>query len=209
MPRAPWFLLAAAVALSLACGAACQTPCDALASHASACDTAPAAYAAPASCPALRAEVTPARFDPFARCVEAAPCADTGAVGRCAAPLLSPNDPCLKLRLWAAGCGLEPAGLGADCGSFGAGLSRDAFAPWVACVTEPGCPQTADTRFHTCGELFLPQPLTGLLDACYAITTWTQTCGPLLPSEPVLSNPNTYPACLAASALFTVSSFEA
>jgi hypothetical protein len=209
MRPAPRPLLAASIAASLAFGGACQTPCDALASHASACNTAPAAYAAPPTCPILRAEVAPARFDPFVRCVEAAPCTDANAVSRCAAPLLIADDPCLRLRLWAAGCGLEPAGLDNDCQGGSGSLSRDVLAQWVACVTRPGCPQVADERFRACGELFLPQPLTGLLDACYAVTTWTQTCGPLLPSEPILSNPNTYPTCLAASALFTLSSFEA
>jgi hypothetical protein len=190
---------------------ACTSPCDALDARALECGFKTGRFADDdvAVCPALRAELGATTFDRFATCVSEAGCRDTEAVDRCEQRHL-PADltPCTHWRAWAAACGLEPMGVDAQCTGLSEGMTAETFDRWVACITAGGCPRGDDPRYDRCQEILLPGTVADVIDACVALTAWTEACAGQGPSfAPIEAM--TLAECVTTAEPFTSESFLA
>ncbi len=160
---------------------ACQkSTCDTLGARADTCDTARGRYVEreQALCTVVRNELGQATFDPFASCISDSKCDDPQTFQSCQEEHIpiATEDPCLRFKLWATSCSLEPTGTEDDCGGLSSGLTSDLFSSWVDCMTTDGCPAQTDNRYASCQEFIVPSGVTDALEACGLLVEWTEGC---------------------------------
>ena len=159
----------------------CQTStCNNLKDHAESCGGMESRYVEreDALCGAVRQELSPEVFDPYASCVIASECSDSSAPKTCQEThVASANeDPCLQYRLWSTACGLEPTGTDDNCNDASQGLTSEVFTAWVECMMGPGCPLSSDNRYAECQRYVVPGGITDALEACGLIMDWQEQC---------------------------------
>ncbi len=198
--------------VALVAAAGCTTPCDQLKANARDCNFARGRYVeAPASvCNTTRQALGDASFDTFADCILAAKdSCNNDAIDACLdSQTEGADDACLRYRLWASACGLEPVGTADDCASLRDGYAGSTFDRWVACVTDGGCPKDEDARYDACKNEVVPESATDVLDACMLITGWSARCGDTAIKLPVDTGTDLY-TCVAQAELFTAASYLA
>lgn len=208
-------MVARSLAVAMGCLAlsgstmACSTPCEALRERADDCESAAAPYVEDerSVCEATRRHLGSQVFDPFAECMLDQRCDSLDAVAYCQKEYIEEPDPCLRYRLWASACALEPTGTEDDCAAQRT-TTDVAFEAWSDCITEGGCPEEGDDRYDRCQDLLTsPQvPTGGILNACMEITQWTEACRELTP-ETLPPEGASLAACLAQSSSFTADSW--
>ena len=201
-------MLRTSVLLGVAASLACTTPCDDLKSRAHECRASPGRYVddQESVCTEVRGELQ-ADFDSFAACVEESPCDDNARIDRCQQQTLGEVTYCVRFKLWAAACGLEPIGVEDDCAALSEGMFGEGFARWVACVTDDACPRgDDDSRYEQCQEGIVPSTVTDLFDACFVIMQWSEQCAGN-GFEPFVVHEMGLAQCLAEGEIFTASAY--
>lgn len=108
---------------------------------------------------------------------------------------------CARLQLWAAACGLSPAGIEDDCAAYRGTDASGRFGLWVDCISAGGCvAELADERFAACDDSYVPDAAYLWVDACSAIAAFNQDCFGI---EPTLAG------CLLEAQRYTPTSYMA
>jgi len=159
----------------------CQkSTCQTLKGRADTCDTARGRYVEreQALCTIVRNELGQNTFDPFASCLTSKECNDTQAFLSCQETHIpaATDNACLRFKLWATGCSLEPTGTEEGCNGLSSGLTTDLFTSWVDCMTADGCPAQTDNRYETCQNFIVPSGVTDALEACGLLVEWSAAC---------------------------------
>ena len=187
--------------------AACQkSTCDSLGARADTCDTARGRYVEreQALCTVVRNELGQNTFDPFASCITGASCEAANTFQSCQQEHIpaASEDPCLRFKLWASSCSLEPSGTEDNCGGLSSGLTSELFSSWVDCMTTDGCPAQTDNRYAACQEFIVPSGVTDALEACGLLVEWTEDCSDET-SGALAVDSQSVAACMLQLELFT------